>query len=685
MVTPQPAMMATPMDKVEPTPAPRRFIAPPSSEARQLKEHRAARLKALRSVLQLRAVDITLYDSAPLTPYELHTRHASTKRVKMVQTGDDDVSIGVQTEEIETDVCACQWPEDGNAPGKSSSLEASASAQTATLLTANIGRLRRFLGSAGQVVETLCSENLMAAASGADAVQQPNALPFSTRHTLLQLPAALGERAPHDLVFDSSGGALLVAYGKPLNAEPPAELVTRKRDVATLRRLAAGGCLALWKIYAPEMPWAVMRCAGVPSCCLVPEAKPHLAFAGTEEGAVQLWNMREPGASHPAVELGDKPPFDRVHLRSPTYASDCLAMTSHMSPVVALMALPVSGDAEDTALSISSLDVEGTLIVWLVLEAVELDALDLGQAVGGKERLLMSGSTSMTEGVAALAPAGGGGARAAATARASVLPTRCVHMTFVPSDPSRLLVGTDLAQVLHRSRYTSSPPMPEAYEPGTDAPLHTDAPQSTDAPLGTDASQLASGVTSIAFHPRFHSYFLVGREDGSVALCHLEDRHPLRSFVGFAGGAVVQVCWCPARPSVFWALDADDRMHIFDLLHGKGMPDVSCPVTTSGRADSPTRRVAGAGAAGAAARRTSSDPDDPAAVESARRMRFALDARSDSASTRVASAGARQRLAAITCRGDERLSGVEVHVLVERYAAAEADELTKLEHVLDQL
>ena len=34
----------------------------------------SARLRALRSVLQLRAVDILLYDAAPLTPYELHTR-----------------------------------------------------------------------------------------------------------------------------------------------------------------------------------------------------------------------------------------------------------------------------------------------------------------------------------------------------------------------------------------------------------------------------------------------------------------------------------------------------------------------------------------------------------------------------------------------------------------------------------
>ena len=125
-----------------------------------------------------------------------------------------------------------------------------------------------------------------------------------------------------------------------------------------LKRLASGGFLALWKIYTPDVPWAVMRCAGVPSCCMLPEAKPHLAFAGTEEGSVQLWNMREPGASHPSVELGSA--VDRLALRSPTYASDCLANGSHTSPIASLAALPVSGDNEEAALSIASLDIEGT-------------------------------------------------------------------------------------------------------------------------------------------------------------------------------------------------------------------------------------------------------------------------------------------------------------------------------------
>jgi len=43
----------------------------------QLKQRKAARLAALRPKLQLRDVNITLYDAAPLTGYELYVRHQS--------------------------------------------------------------------------------------------------------------------------------------------------------------------------------------------------------------------------------------------------------------------------------------------------------------------------------------------------------------------------------------------------------------------------------------------------------------------------------------------------------------------------------------------------------------------------------------------------------------------------------
>ena len=66
-------------------------------------------------------------------------------------------------------------------------------------------------------------------------------------------------------------------------------------------------------------------------------------------------------------------------------------------------------------------------------------------------------------------------------------------------------------------------------------------------------------------------------------------------------------------------------------------------------------------------------------------MRFALDARTEVSATKVGSAGARQRLAAVTCRADGRLSGVDVHVLTDSVAVPKPDERQKVEHVLGKL
>ena len=137
-------------------PPQRRFIAPPSQASSQQRQQRAERLKALMrpGVLQLRDVDITLYEAAPLTPYELYVRHQSRNvHSKSSQTHEDDVEVAIQTDEIETDEQGCQCPEDLGRAGRNRNYEASESAKTASALTANVPRLNRFLRSASRVIE----------------------------------------------------------------------------------------------------------------------------------------------------------------------------------------------------------------------------------------------------------------------------------------------------------------------------------------------------------------------------------------------------------------------------------------------------------------------------------------------------------------------------------------------------
>jgi hypothetical protein len=393
--------------------------------------------------------------------------------------------------------------------------------------------LRRFLSGAGQVVETLCMENLLAATGRSSGFNDANSLQFSQRHTTLTLPAALGPRTPVDLAFDAGGGSLLAAFGKPLGPMPheiDAEASgLRKRDVAALKRVGMGGVLATWRLYRPDDPWAVMRCVGVPACCMLPAAKPHLAFAGTEEGSVQLWNLREPGSSHPSVDLAGS--GDRLALRSPTYASDCLAnANAHTSPIAQLCALPVA--SEEGELTIASLDVEGMLVLWVVLEAVDVDASDLGQAFGSKERLLRTATLSLTADAHA-AGLGGGGGNGFGGSSVAVLPTRCASISFLPTDASRLILATDLPQLLHKSRYAAAPH------------ARTAAPLTPEAFLPDGVVATSGGCCGVAFCPDSPSHFVAGMANGSVALFHADDARPLLSWAGFTSAAITQVGAAP--------------------------------------------------------------------------------------------------------------------------------------------
>ena len=309
------------------------LIAPPTQSSRALRAQKTARLEELRKVIKLRSVDVLLYDAAPLTAYELHTRHQSRHlRAKSVQTGDDDVEVAVQTEPPEAQELECQVPEDlGTAGRNTASISKSEGAQTASLLSANTARLNRFLRSAGQLMESLCSENVRGTASGFSASHAHSQL--SVRAATMRLPEQLGPRALVDVSFAAEGDSLLAAYG--VDAEAAQEPRPKGRKEAA-RRLLGEGLLCVWRLQQTEAPWQLLRCIGLPSCCLSLR-RSHLALCGTHEGGVQLWDLREPASQHVSAEVDGA----QAALRSPSFCSDA-ATGNHTSPVVAVTELPSS-------------------------------------------------------------------------------------------------------------------------------------------------------------------------------------------------------------------------------------------------------------------------------------------------------------------------------------------------------
>ncbi|CAM9298502.1 unnamed protein product [Scytosiphon promiscuus] len=384
------------------------------------------------------------------------------------------------------------------------------------------------------------------------------------------------------------------------------------------------GVICVWNADSPKAaPVSVLCGEGLFSCLCLPLHHAHTVVAGTAEGCVLLWDLREPASSSRAAE--SRSLRLRCGIRSPTYSTagggGGDAGTSgpgggHASTVVSVIPIPVaagggmsgnggfSGEGfislgEVNSFQIASLDDRGTVSIWLASEVSRADEggsqSDLGLSPGGRIRLALSkslhpgaqvqhttlgGSVVSDMGGSGPVQSGGGGelnkssfrrtttaANAAATARA---------IAFSPRDPNRLLVGDSSDCVRHTSRLGQAPP-PKVYRPprrrqwGSGRGRHEEGQGQEERALG--------GVACLAFSPYFHEYFLTGCGDGSVRLYKDDSAGPLTVWEGDLSAdtgngtsasswppGISSLAWSEHRPAVFFVLDTSGAIHAFDLL-----------------------------------------------------------------------------------------------------------------------
>ncbi|XP_069770822.1 cytoplasmic dynein 2 intermediate chain 1 isoform X2 [Narcine bancroftii] len=504
-----------------------------------------------RSAELLRLIDLdfsvtfSMLDLPPLNEYDVYIKSFGRTNTKQafVQSNEDDVDQEIQTDEIETVDKWTQHPGEGNLVCGGENLSDTFSSDS---LIKNIDtqRLTNFLRSACQVIAVLLEEDeaenqankniqsKAASLSVSDGCSQLNTnLPFLNGREVLCLHFSQAQRQ-----------TLLSVHSFP--KEPG------------VVKLVSNYIICIWNIWEPSFPQKVLICESEVQCCCFGPGDALSVFAGTVDGSVVAWDLRDCSNIHYNLQIGEQ----EWTFRLPTFTTDGVqTAVNHSCAVKAID--PVSSPTYDNCIGLSlltsqqgssgltfqlaSLDESGLLNLWVVIELPKADLAgsltDLGLIPGGKMKLIHSSSIDVI----------------------SFLPRNLMEMCrpqtlsikFMPTDSNHFFIGTDIGLVSHGTRHGLQV-APRLYKPETD---------------GTRPVQ----VTCIDFCHFGKTMFLVGCSDGTIRLHSVTKECPILQWNESTRGSPIQnMLWALTRPGMFFVLDTASHIYVWDLLQ-----DVSKPVS----------------------------------------------------------------------------------------------------------
>uniref|UniRef100_A0A8C5MZX2 Dynein 2 intermediate chain 1 n=1 Tax=Leptobrachium leishanense TaxID=445787 RepID=A0A8C5MZX2_9ANUR len=507
----------------------------------------ASKLKK-RSADLLRLIDldfsctVSLLDLAPVKEYDMYIRNFGKTNTKQAyaQCNEDCVDRDVQTEEIEIEEKWTQHPGEGSIACGGEKNNAASNVESVPKLDTQ--RLTCFLRSACQVVAVLLEEDRADRASEWKLQSKEHCMSISDGCFQINtdLPF-LQDRHVHRLHFSETQRHLLLSAHGYCNGNK--SLVLSDKFV-----------ICVWNIWEPSSPQHVLVCESEVGCCCFGPGKVALVFAGTADGSVVLWDLREDTSLHQRVTLAD----GLWSFRSPTFSTDgVFAKVNHSSPVKAIepihsvghkehgmAAFTIQEDVSGLSFQIATLDETGHLILWVVVELRRDDAAgsqnDLGLLPGGKVKLVHSSSIILDD---SFFPKD----------ILSLGSPQTLNIKFLPEDSNHFFIGTDIGLVTHGTRYGL-----------IEAPRHYKAQHSKIGP---------SQVTAVDFSPFHVPVFLAGCSDGCIRLHRTSAPFPVMQWSDSTGGQpVVTLRWSLTRPSVYFVLDATGFIYIWDLLENDLQP-----------------------------------------------------------------------------------------------------------------
>ncbi|XP_033099658.1 WD repeat-containing protein 60-like isoform X2 [Anneissia japonica] len=483
--------------------------------------------KELMALLDLDVVNFDLLDMAPVNEYDLYIRSFGQSNTKQayVQCNEDNLEREIQTEEIEVDTKWTQHPADDSrgCGGEGSSKED----ENNTMFKGEDSmRLARFLDKAANVISTLLEEE--AAGSHHSSLQSSN-LCFSrgftnltTNHTFLE------------------GRDVLQVQFHPVQTNLLLTAHTLPRLSISKHPLSGCGLICLWNLNMPTKPQKVLSCQSPISCCCFSPSKTSSVFAGTEDGSVVAWDLREPSFMHSFYPVNE----GKVEVQVPTYSTDGVSNEDNhhscvvsIQPVVSITDSMQSAREEGLAFQLASMEQNGKVNFWVVMEIEKADIAgseyDLGLVPGGKIKLMKSSFIMLK-------------AKQRDVSHLSVS-----HLHFSQSDANHFYATTDAGYIMHCTR-NGTADIPRLYHTKIDFPVD---------------------ILAVDFHPFGLPYFLVGCRDGCIRMHHTKSEFPVITWFNSTNGMdLVSLAWSRSRPAVFFSIDVTAKMYIWDLLKGDSGP-----------------------------------------------------------------------------------------------------------------
>jgi WD40 repeat protein len=565
-----------------------------SKKQDKLKRKYLKRLERATLLVRLVDLDVVSYevaDIAPQTEYELYIGNFGSSNSAQATTQYPDTNeidtMEVQTEKIHYKNKDIQVPEDLGLFAQPTGLipqdkdKKRQMQEEAKFVRIDTIGLSKFMSKAYPVFRVLLNESERSSNAGT----QKSTLEFSESFiSMSHLPLLTG-RSVVGMSFSNINQQFLLAVYSATKTKKPLG-VNPDEDISHL-----DGVAAIWNINNPQAPHTLQVCDGALTCGCWSAKRGYLFFCGSKDGAVYVWDQREPEHMHSnsirsVIKKNPKgrnsKRMESLTPRAPTYSTEWMWKENHQAPIVRI--LPVGYNCKsqaDGSEQVATLDSAGTIMFWVIVEldqkAREISDTDFGLNIFGNIKLAKSSQLTVVnpqrymnpEIITSLDPKSDdvGLARGRPKEETGLLPEIATNdLEFQPDDPSQMMIATDTGYVLHCSRFShlgnASP-----------ATYHSSGPNEFLEPLERARHmaiprdlKFGTSILSLHYCPTDPRFFAAAYNDGTISLFKTEDNIPKTTFKSFTKYPIICVRWSNRSRGVFFALDASGTLFAFDLM-----------------------------------------------------------------------------------------------------------------------